>query len=111
MRDFPMATLLHLTRHLGGRAVKRKSWIILLLFVTLVALPVILYILLAYVVAGDPRLVPHAIRNARDVLLIVAHPDDECLFFGPSILNARDNPEVNRALLVLSSGKFVVSFP
>jgi len=36
----------------------------------------------------------------------VAHPDDECLFFGPSILNAWGDRRVGRALLVLSSGDY-----
>ncbi|KAN0077483.1 putative deacetylase LmbE-like domain containing protein [Elaphomyces granulatus] len=58
-------------------------------------------------VAGDPRLLPLAIRNARSVLLVVAHPDDECLFFGPSILNVwAEDRSVGRALLVLSSGDY-----
>jgi hypothetical protein len=99
-----MANLFSLATHLGRRASRRKASIGLALFVTLVAIPLTLYILLAYILAGDPRLVPHAIRNARNVLLIVAHPDDECLFFGPSILNRLGKPHVTRSILVLSSG-------
>jgi LmbE family N-acetylglucosaminyl deacetylase len=39
------------------------------------------------------------------VLLITAHPDDESLFFTPSILYHVGHPHVTRHLLVLSSGK------
>jgi N-acetylglucosaminylphosphatidylinositol deacetylase len=103
-RKQPMVTLLGFARHLGRRASRRKSSLLFLFFTSLLVLPVILYFLLAYFVAGDPRLLPLAFRDARSVLLVVAHPDDECLFFGPSILNAWGNPNVGRALLVLSSG-------
>jgi len=99
-------TLLGLAKHLGRRASRRKSSLLFLFFTSILVLPVILYFVLAYFVAGDPRLLPLAIRNARSVLLVVAHPDDECLFFGPSILNAWGNPSVGRALLVLSSGDY-----
>ncbi|KAL1970285.1 hypothetical protein VTN77DRAFT_5445 [Rasamsonia byssochlamydoides] len=98
--------LLGLARHLGRRASRKKSSIALALVVIFFLIPLVLYFLLAYTLAGDPRLVPHAIRNARNVLLITAHPDDECLFFSPSILHAWGNPHVNRAILVLSSGNY-----
>jgi N-acetylglucosaminylphosphatidylinositol deacetylase len=101
-----MAGLLNLARHFGRRASRRKSSLLSLFFTSLLVVPAILYIVLAYMVAGDPRLLPLAIRDARSVLLVVAHPDDECLFFGPSILNAWGDRRVGRALLVLSSGWF-----
>jgi hypothetical protein len=105
-----MAGLLNLARHFGRRASRRKSSLLFLFFTSLLVVPVILYIVLAYMVAGDPRLLPLAIRNARSVLLVVAHPDDECLFFGPSILNVwAEDRSVGRALLVLSSGLFFLS--
>ncbi|KAL3256174.1 hypothetical protein ABHI18_007786 [Aspergillus niger] len=67
---------------------------------------VFLYLLLAYYLAGDPRLVPHTIQQARNVLLVTAHPDDETLFFSPTILHGRNNPDVTRSLLVLSTGDY-----
>jgi N-acetylglucosaminylphosphatidylinositol deacetylase len=94
-----------LGRQLGRRIARRKLCAISILFLITFVLPIFLYTLLAYVIAGDPRLVPHAIRNARNVLLITAHPDDECLFFSPSLLQSWGKPHVNRHLLVLSSGR------
>lgn len=66
--------------------------------------PILLYLLLGNVLANDPRLVPHAIRNAQNVLFITAHPDDGALYFGPSILQSLGRRNVNRYMLVLSSG-------
>lgn len=92
--------------HLGRRVVRRKVSIASTLFVVCFCLPLVLYVLLGSYLANDPRLVPHAIRNARNVLLITAHPDDECLFFSPSILQSWGKPNVNRHILVLSSGAY-----
>lgn len=39
------------------------------------------------------------------VLFVTAHPDDECMFFGPSILNAVENGG-SPCLLCLSTGNF-----
>ena len=43
--------------------------------------------------------------NKKTVLVITAHPDDECMFFSPSILNLQRCCSVH--LLCLSTGKFV----
>ena len=56
------------------------------------------------VIGNDPRLVPHTIQKAQNVLLITAHPDDGALFFGPSILQSWGKRRVNRYVLVLSAG-------
>ncbi|RAL14188.1 PIG-L family deacetylase [Aspergillus homomorphus CBS 101889] len=74
--------------------------------VALVSAALGLYLLLAYPLADDPRLVPHNLQRARHVLLVTAHPDDETLFFSPTILYHRRAPDVTRALLVLSSGNY-----
>lgn len=66
-----------------------------------------LYLMLAYRVADDPRLVPESFRHARRPILITAHPDDETLFFSPSILYHRHEPHVTRSLLVISSGEWI----
>ncbi|KAH8695107.1 putative glycan biosynthesis protein [Talaromyces proteolyticus] len=92
--------------HLGRRAVRRKATIVSTLFIVFFLLPILMYILLGTFLANDPRLVPHAIRNAQNVLLITAHPDDECLFFSPSILHSWGKAHVNRHVLVLSSGNY-----
>ncbi|KAJ5188652.1 N-acetylglucosaminyl phosphatidylinositol deacetylase [Penicillium cf. griseofulvum] len=62
--------------------------------------------MLTYHLADDPRLVPETFRHARRPILIVAHPDDETLFFSPSILYHRHDPHVTRSLLVISSGNY-----
>ncbi|PIK49282.1 putative N-acetylglucosaminyl-phosphatidylinositol de-N-acetylase [Apostichopus japonicus] len=47
--------------------------------------------------------VPHQIN----ILFVIAHPDDECMFFGPSLLNAGYNKANCRvSLLCLSEGNF-----
>ncbi|PYH42910.1 PIG-L family deacetylase [Aspergillus saccharolyticus JOP 1030-1] len=73
---------------------------------TIVSAAVVLYVVLAYPLASDPRLVPAPLQRARHILLVTAHPDDETLFFSPTILYHRQHPEVTRALLALSSGNY-----
>ncbi|OKL58178.1 hypothetical protein UA08_06872 [Talaromyces atroroseus] len=92
--------------HLGRRAVRHKHHFLSISFTLFFILPICTYILLGTFLQNDPRLVPHAIRNAQNVLLITAHPDDECLFFTPSILQSSGKAHVNRHLLVLSSGNY-----
>ncbi|EEA19304.1 hypothetical protein TMatcc_009439 [Talaromyces marneffei ATCC 18224] len=98
--------ILAVATHIGRRAYRYKLSVISTFFVIFFVIPIFLYTLLGTYLANDPRLVPHAIRNARNVLLITAHPDDESLFFSPSILHNSEKPHVNRHLLVLSSGNF-----
>lgn len=43
----------------------------------------------------------------KNVLVVTAHPDDECMFFSPAILNLRRCSTIN--LLCLSTGKSVFS--
>ncbi|GKZ31980.1 hypothetical protein AbraIFM66950_000979 [Aspergillus brasiliensis] len=90
------------------RQVRRHDWRWLMAYsaLSLLSTAVFLYLLLAYYLAGDPRLVPHTIQQARNVLLVTAHPDDETLFFSPTILHGHDNPDVTRSLLVLSTGDY-----
>lgn len=67
--------------------------------------PVILQWVIAYIVANDARLLPAQLQGARSLLIVTAHPDDECLFFAPSILGVLDaNPRVKAGLLALSIG-------
>lgn len=94
-----LAAIIHITR----RAARRKCSVVTAILLTFFLFPLFLYFLLGYAIANDPRLVPHAIRNAQNVLFITAHPDDGPLFFGPSILQAWGKGNVNRYVLVLSS--------
>ena len=89
------------------RRLATQSWpvIVAALASALVTWALCLYLLLAYYLADDPRLIPDAFRHARRPILITAHPDDETLFFSPSILYHRHDGRVTRSLLVISSGK------
>lgn len=74
--------------------------------VILLVLPLFLQWLVAYVVGSDARLLPAELQNAKNLLIVTAHPDDECLFFAPSILGVLDrNHEVRGSLLVMSTGE------
>ncbi|XP_050313842.1 N-acetylglucosaminyl-phosphatidylinositol de-N-acetylase [Anthonomus grandis grandis] len=44
-------------------------------------------------------------RNAKRVLFVTAHPDDEVMFFGPSIMHYVQKPNCTVYLMCLSSGK------
>ncbi|PYH88511.1 glycan biosynthesis protein [Aspergillus ellipticus CBS 707.79] len=103
----PMATPLHVLKRLA-RQTRRRDWRWVLAYSALILLSagLFLYLLLAYYLANDPRLVPGTIQQARNILLVTAHPDDETLFFSPTILYGRDDPAVTRALLVLSTGDY-----
>lgn len=46
--------------------------------------------------------------SARRVLFIMAHPDDECMFFGPTILNTIRSSGSTVYLLCLSTGKIML---
>lgn len=97
--------LVWIAQRLGRQGQRRKVARIASSLFFIVALTALcLYILLAYFLANDPRLVPVAFQTARSILLVTAHPDDETLFFSPSITYRRDDPHVQRALLVISSG-------
>ena len=64
----------------------------------------ILYLVLAYIIPVTPALVPVSLLFATRPLLVVAHPDDESLFFGPTILGLTRAEHKSVSILVLSSG-------
>lgn len=64
---------------------------------------VLLHAVLAYLLRADVRLLPATIQRARSVLLVVAHPDDESLFFGPAVLGVGAGG-ATMGVLLLSSG-------
>ncbi|GFF31092.1 N-acetylglucosaminyl-phosphatidylinositol de-N-acetylase [Aspergillus udagawae] len=99
--------LVWLAQRLGRQGQRRKLARIVSSLCVIVALTALcLYVLLAYYLANDPRLVPVAFQHAKSILLVTAHPDDETLFFSPSITYRRDDPHVQRALLAISSGNY-----
>jgi N-acetylglucosaminylphosphatidylinositol deacetylase len=72
-------------------------------------LPVVLQVILAYMVSDDIRLLPAPLQRAKNLLIVTAHPDDECLFFSPSILAVLDKRRATvGGLVVLSTGVFVL---
>ncbi|KAF5281678.1 hypothetical protein FQR65_LT14608 [Abscondita terminalis] len=44
------------------------------------------------------------VEKPRRVLLVTAHPDDECMFFGPTIINLTRNRDCTVYLMCLSKG-------
>ncbi len=66
------------------------------------ALFLILLLLLWWKYAGKCT-----IETNGNVLLIIAHPDDECMFFSPTILALTRRAPQNVYLLCLSEGKYV----
>ncbi|KAI9045500.1 PIG-L family deacetylase [Aspergillus affinis] len=98
--------MLPILKHVLRRVAKRPSTIITTLLATFLLIPLILYHLLAYLLANDPRLVSYTFRRANSILFVTAHPDDESLFFSPTLLYREDDLSVERSLLVLSSGNY-----
>lgn len=45
-------------------------------------------------------------EKTRTVLLVIAHPDDECMFFAPSILALNSNLSTSVHILCLSNGDY-----
>lgn len=82
-----------------------RRWI-LRVGLILLLLPLFLQWLIGYVVGSDARLLASSLQRAKNLLIVTAHPDDECLFFSPSILGVLDrNRGVRGSLLVMSTGK------
>jgi N-acetylglucosaminylphosphatidylinositol deacetylase len=86
--------------------VSRRTWRWLLrIAVVILLLPLVLQWVVAYLVGSDARLLPSALQGAKNLLIVTAHPDDECLFFAPSILGVLGrNHDMVGGLLVMSTG-------
>ncbi len=88
------------------RASKRLWRWALRILPIVVLVPLILQWVLAYLLGSDARLLPIELQGAKNLLIVTAHPDDECLFFSPSILGVLDrNHHINGGLIVMSTGK------
>lgn len=46
------------------------------------------------------------IRNYKRILFVIAHPDDECMFFGPTILNYTRKEKCVVYLMCLTTGLY-----
>jgi len=80
----------------------------------LLLLPVAAY-LIALALSPTAALFPRPLRQAKEILLVVAHPDDECessysaelivaLFFAPCMLRTLWSGQAQASVLVLSAG-------
>lgn len=75
--------------------------------ILILLVPILLQWVLAYLLGVDARLIPHELQHAHSIMIVTAHPDDECLFFAPSILGVLDrNRDIKGGLLVMSIGKY-----
>jgi hypothetical protein len=83
--------------------------LLLLLFLPLAAY------LIALALSATAALFPRPLREAKEILLVVAHPDDECdssysaeltvaLFFAPCMLRTLWSGQAQASVLVLSAG-------
>ncbi|KAL2167113.1 hypothetical protein VTG60DRAFT_1704 [Thermothelomyces hinnuleus] len=88
------------------RRVPRRAWRwVLRAAVVALLLPVLLQWVIAYLAGSDARILPPQLLAAKNLLIVTAHPDDECLFFSPAILGILDrNRGVKGGLLVMSTG-------
>ena len=78
------------------------DWITIL-FAFSFCLSVSVYYVLKRVTKRRVRLKVHTGR----VLFVTAHPDDECMFFAPTILSLTRSGQYDVFLLCLSSGNYV----
>ncbi|KAL3457301.1 putative deacetylase LmbE-like domain-containing protein [Aspergillus heterothallicus] len=99
-----MARLTRILRR-SARQVRKHGWgrLLVAMLAETTSAALVLYLLLAHYLADDPRLIPDTVRYARNIVFITAHPDDETLFFSPTILYHGHDPRVTRSLLVISS--------
>ncbi|CAF0778772.1 unnamed protein product [Adineta ricciae] len=77
-------------------------------FIIFIGIPVLLYTFLL-LLSTTQVLLPKDIRsnNIRRLLLVVAHPDDECLFFSPTLRAFQAQHNIELSLLVFSRGNHV----
>jgi N-acetylglucosaminylphosphatidylinositol deacetylase len=71
---------------------------------TLILVIVLTFCLTFYALIANAR--RKEIKTAKRVLLVTCHPDDECMFFGPTVLSMTKNPAVSLFVLCMSSGDY-----
>lgn len=79
---------------------------LILAVITYIILCVILYIVIN---KRNGVMFESSIKKPKRVLIVIAHPDDECMFFGPTIYKLTKNEDVQVYLLCLSTGKYPVT--
>src|ERR1700760_3218822 len=84
---------------------RNRSIFYRLVLLLCIVVPLGLYFLLAYIIPTSPALIPPSLLLSRRPVLVIAHPDDESLFFGPTILGLTHLAEPKELrILVISSG-------
>ncbi|XP_072042395.1 N-acetylglucosaminyl-phosphatidylinositol de-N-acetylase-like [Amphiura filiformis] len=66
----------------------------------------IVFSLIIYTLLLQRKKTRSVTKTTKNVLIVTAHPDDECMFFSPTILHLNSTPNVNVHILCLSSGNF-----
>lgn len=74
-------------------------------FFMILILHVVLCISLYFTLTNIKRASKGALTTKEKILFVISHPDDECMFFGPAIVNLIKNENRNVFLLCLSYGK------
>ncbi|UJR26146.1 hypothetical protein I4U23_007490 [Adineta vaga] len=80
----------------------------LFFLIIFMGVPILLYLFLL-VLSTNQALIPKDFRTnvLRRLLLVVAHPDDECLFFSPTLRVLQSQHDIELNLLVFSRGNHV----
>ncbi|KAJ1674368.1 hypothetical protein EV182_003423 [Spiromyces aspiralis] len=80
--------------------------LVLPLLSTLFGLSSVLYFLLIWFPGAIKRPITASAsdKDEVNVLLVIAHPDDECMFFSPTLYAFRKQPNVNVTILCLTTG-------
>ncbi len=66
----------------------------------------ILFSLVIYALLLNRKKTKLVTEYTKNVLIVIAHPDDECMFFSPTILHFNSVPNVKVHILCLSSGNY-----
>lgn len=93
-------------RFLLARASRRRKLIIEVFVAYFFLLPIVLFLLLGHIFPTTSLTFPPKLWESRHALVVVAHPDDEALFFNPAILamTTRRDGVGDVGLVVISSG-------
>ncbi|CAF1033721.1 unnamed protein product [Rotaria sordida] len=85
-----------------NRLIRRISLSFIIRFLLLIPLSIYLFIILTPI-KNIQSFIPNQLEKTKNFLIIVAHPDDECLFFSPTILGLIYRQKVGH-ILVFSTG-------
>ncbi|UJR07530.1 hypothetical protein I4U23_011818 [Adineta vaga] len=88
--------------HISSRLFQRIPYLIILRYMILI--PLVMYLLIILTpIKHLQSFVPMEMKTSKNFLLVVAHPDDECLFFSPTIVGLVSRGKIGH-ILVFSKG-------